>query len=182
MQKLCKKSKKWGFWSFPRLVFVVVAVVVIVVGTVVSIAVIVIVVVVIVVITDVEHVPLGTLQFSTSVEVRVGIPSVVRLFVRYQYSRRTALRIFLIFCMNVPYHKGKKRTRPFVREKSGSLIIHENVSKIMVFGHFFRDYWWDLPKNAHEYSLDGSLWPCIGCWVSRSLEVRYFAYWLSQYA
>ena len=122
------------------------------------------------------------LQFSTSVEVRVGIPSVVRLFVRYQYSRRTALRIFLIFCMNVPYHKGKKRTRPFVREKSGSLIIHENVSKIMVFGHFFRDYWWDLPKNAHEYSLDGSLWPCIGCWVSRSLEVRYFAYWLSQYA
>ena len=112
----------------------------------------------------------------------LGRYSVVRLFVRHQYSRRTALRIFLIFCMNVPYHKGKKRTRPFVRENSGSLIIHENVSKIMVFGHFFQDYWWDLPKNAHEYSLDGSLWHCIGCWVSSSLEVRYFAYWLSQYA
>ena len=29
--------------------------------------------------------------------------------------------------MNVPYYKTKKRTRPFFREKSGSLIIHENV-------------------------------------------------------
>jgi len=79
------------------------------------------------------------------------------VLVSKQYSWRTALRIFLIFCMNVPYYKGKKRTRPFVRENSGSLIIHENVSKIMVFGHFFQDYRWDLPKNAHEYSLDGSL-------------------------
>ena len=33
----------------------------------------------------------------------------------------------MIFCMNDPYHKGKKRTRPFVRENSCSLIIHENV-------------------------------------------------------
>ena len=31
--------------------------------------------------------------------------------------------------MKVPYYKGKKRTRRFSREKSGSLIIHENVSK-----------------------------------------------------
>ena len=31
--------------------------------------------------------------------------------------------------MKVPYYKGKKRTRRFVRKKSGSLIIHENVSK-----------------------------------------------------
>ena len=29
--------------------------------------------------------------------------------------------------MHVPYYKNKKRTRPFFREKSGSLIIHENV-------------------------------------------------------
>ena len=84
--------------------------------------------------TDVEHVPLGTLQFSTSVEGRVLIGG--RLVVRPLNSWKTALRIFLIFCMNVPYHKGKKLTRPFVREKSGSLIIHENVSKIMVLAIF----------------------------------------------
>ena len=43
-----------------------------------------------------------------------------------RYSWRTALRIFLILCIHVPYYKGKKRTRPFFQEKSGSLIIHEN--------------------------------------------------------
>ena len=47
--------------------------------------------------------------------------------VREHFSRITALRIFLIFCMNVPYYKGKKRTRPFFQENSSSLIIHENV-------------------------------------------------------
>ena len=59
--------------------------------------------------TDVEHVPLGTLQ----------------LVVGHGYSRRTGPTIFLILYMHVPYHKGKKRARPFFREKSGSLIIHE---------------------------------------------------------
>ena len=39
---------------------------------------------------------------------------------------RTALRIFPIFCMNVPYYKVTQRTRRFFREKSSSLIIHEN--------------------------------------------------------
>ena len=53
---------------------------------------------------------------------------------------KTTVTIFLIFGMNVSYYKTKKRTGPFVREKSGLLIIHENVSKIMVFGHFFQDY------------------------------------------
>ena len=47
--------------------------------------------------------------------------------VRSQISWITALRIFLIFCMNVPYYKGKKPTRPFFQENSSSLIIHENV-------------------------------------------------------
>ena len=77
--------------------------------------------------------PVKGVLFSTSVEVRVLIPSVVRLCpstnsgsVREHFSRRTALRIFLIFCMNVPYYKQKKRTRPFFRENSCSLIIHEN--------------------------------------------------------
>ena len=40
---------------------------------------------------------------------------------------RTALTIFLIFGMNVPYYKTKKRTRPFFREKSGSFNNHKLV-------------------------------------------------------
>ena len=43
------------------------------------------------------------------------------------FSGKTALRIFPIFCMNVPYYKVTQRTRRFFREKSSSLIIHENV-------------------------------------------------------
>ena len=84
--------------------------------------------------------PVKGVLFSTSVEVRVLIPSVVRLCpstnsgsVREHFSRRTALRIFLIFCMNVPYYKQKKRTRPFFRENSCSLIIHENMLKNGLF-------------------------------------------------
>ena len=42
------------------------------------------------------------------------------------FSGKTALRIFPIFCMNVPYYKVTQRTRRFFREKSSSLIIHEN--------------------------------------------------------
>ena len=67
---------------------------------------------------------LGTLQFSTSVEGRVGIPG--WSVVCQEVFSKTALRIFLILCMHVPYHKGKKRTWPFFQENSGSLIIHEN--------------------------------------------------------
>ena len=44
----------------------------------------------------------------------------VSWLVGHQFSWRTALRIFPIFCMNVQYNKGKKRTRRFFREKSGS--------------------------------------------------------------
>ena len=84
--------------------------------------------------TDVEHVPLGTLQFSTSVEGRVLIGGwLVGWLVSYSFSWRTAPRIFLIFCMNVPYHKGKKRTRRFFQEKSGSFNNHENVPKMALF-------------------------------------------------
>ena len=46
--------------------------------------------------------------FSTSVEVRLG--NVGLSVVCYQFSRITGLRIFLIFCMNVPYYKDKKET------------------------------------------------------------------------
>ena len=44
----------------------------------------------------------------------------------HHFSGKTALRIFPIFCMNVPYYKVTQRTRRFFREKSSSLIIHEN--------------------------------------------------------
>ena len=47
----------------------------------------------------------------------------------------------------------RKWSSHFFQKKSGSLIIHENVSKIMVFGHFFKDYSLDLDENAYEYSL-----------------------------
>ena len=61
------------------------------------------------------------LRFSTSVEVRLGIVgSLVGWSVHLLFFRKTAHRIILIFCMNVPYYKGKKRTRRFSREKSGS--------------------------------------------------------------
>ena len=66
-------------------------------------------------ISEVEQGPQGPLQLA------------MFQLVSLQKIWRTALRIFLIFCMNVPYYKTKKRTRPFFREKSGSLIIHENV-------------------------------------------------------
>ena len=49
--------------------------------------------------------------------------------VSYQFFSKTAPRIFLIFGMEVRTDNVSKRTRPFSREKSGSLIIHENVPK-----------------------------------------------------
>ena len=53
----------------------------------------------------------------------------VQVTVSEQFFSKTALRIFMIFCMKVPYYKSKKRARQFFRKKSGSLIIHENVPK-----------------------------------------------------
>ena len=69
------------------------------------------------------------LQLSPGLRIRLVGP-----LVRHHFSRITAPRIFLIFCMNVPYYKDKKRTRRFFRENSCSLIIHENVLKN---GHFW---------------------------------------------
>ena len=34
--------------------------------------------------------------------------------------------------MSVPYHKGKKRTRPFVREKSGSCTMCINCARMHI--------------------------------------------------
>ena len=50
----------------------------------------------------------------------------LQLVVSEQFLSKTALRILIIFCMKVPYYKGKKLTQPFFRKSSGSLIIHEN--------------------------------------------------------
>ena len=81
-------------------------------------------------VTDVEPVDPSTLQFSTSVEVRLGI---VGSSVRYQFSRRTAHGISAKLGRNLQHNKVKKRTRPFVWEKSGSFNNHERVPKIAIF-------------------------------------------------
>ena len=69
----------------------------------------------------------STLQFSTSVEVRLGIVEVVGPLVSKQSFSKTALRIFMIFCMKVPYYKSKKRARRFFRKNTGSFKNHKNV-------------------------------------------------------
>ena len=74
------------------------------------------------------------MQFWTCDFVEAGPIESLRLvgwlvswLVGYQFFSKTALRIFLIFCMKVPYYKGKKRTRRFFREKSGSFNNDEYV-------------------------------------------------------
>ena len=74
-----------------------------------------------------NHLTNNTSWSSTDVE-----PVVSRRYswlVSYHFFSKTALRIFLIFCLKVPYYKGQKRARRFFRRNSGSLIIHENVPK-----------------------------------------------------
>ena len=58
--------------------------------------------------------------YSSQRQLRSGLVLLVRWSVSLLFFRKTAHRIFPIFCMNVPYYKGKKRTRRFSREKSGS--------------------------------------------------------------
>ena len=102
-----------------------------------------------------ESQSLGTLQF------------LVGRLVREQDFSKTVLRIFLIFCMNVPYHKGKKRTRPFVREKSGSFNNHENVFLLIL--QFQIDFYGNLKTRdvkkgvfitvqVHDYKY---FWPQV---------------------
>ena len=64
---------------------------------------------------------------------------------------RTALTIFLIFCMNVSYYKTKKRTGPFVREKSGSCTMCIN-SAHMHIGLFLDFSGSDLLDIAYDGS------------------------------
>ena len=47
------------------------------------------------------------------------VGQLVGQLVSYRYFSKTAPRISLIFCMEVHYYEGKKRARPFFREKSG---------------------------------------------------------------
>ena len=58
--------------------------------------------------------------YSSQRQLRLGLVLLGSSSVTDQDSWRTLLRIFLIFGLNVPYHKGKKRTRRFCQEKSGS--------------------------------------------------------------
>ena len=63
----------------------------------------------------------------------------------------------MIFCMKVPYYKSKKRAQRFFRKKSGSLIIHENVSIFrpkmrvkMGFSHFLEFGTLHQHQNAYK--------------------------------
>ena len=58
-----------------------------------------------------------------------GLCRLVRPLVRSKISWITALRIFLIFCMNVPYYKGKKRTQPFFQESCSSTNQLPHITK-----------------------------------------------------
>ena len=70
----------------------------------------------------------STLQFSTSVEVRLGIVGqLVGQLVSKQFFSKTALRISQLFCMKVPYYKGQKLTRRFFQKNTGSFKNHKNV-------------------------------------------------------
>ena len=78
--------------------------------------------------TDVEVARSRALQFSTSVEVRLGIVGwSVGWSVGKQFSQKTSLRILPKLGMKLQHDEGKKRTWPFVRKNSRSLIIHENA-------------------------------------------------------
>ena len=53
----------------------------------------------------------------------------VSWLVSKQFFSKTALRIFLIFCIKVLTIRARNVHGGFPKKKSGSLIIHENVSK-----------------------------------------------------
>ena len=78
-------------------------------------------------------------RYSSQRQLRSGLVlSVGRsvcLSVYRQFSRKTSLRILPKLGMKLQHDEGKKRTRPFVRKNSRSLIIHENVFW-PYFGHF----------------------------------------------
>ena len=95
----------------------------------------------------------GFHRYSSQRQLRLGLLLLVGwVVVSYHFSRITAPRIFLIFCMNVPYYKDKKRAQRFSREKSGSLIIHENG-----FGHI-----WPILSR-----LAGSFWLILHILIDR---------------
>ena len=72
--------------------------------------------------------PVPRYQFSTSVEVRLGIVGWLVGNSSVPFSQKTALRIFLIFCMKLDINKGKKVTKPDFEKKNW--FIH----KVRKFG------------------------------------------------
>ena len=54
--------------------------------------------------------------------------------------------------MNVPYYKTKKRTRPFVRQKSGSFKNHENV--FLPILQFRMDFYGNLKTQDVKKGVD----------------------------
>ena len=89
--------------------------------------------------------------YDVTVEVDVGI---VSWSVYNQKILKTALTIFLIFCMKVHHYKGKKTTRRFFRENSQFFFISNFVSKIEVFRTLLKNCSNDLAETSYLDSLD----------------------------
>ena len=76
------------------------------------------------------------------------------IIVSEQFFSKTALTIFLIFCMKVHHYKGKKRTRRFFRENSQIFFISNFVSKIEVFRTLMKNGSNDFAETSYLDSLD----------------------------
>ena len=88
------------------------------------------------------------------------VSQLVSQLVCYQFFSKTVLRIFLIFCMNVQYHKGKKRTRRFFRKNFGSFKNHENVLFFKVFRDYLENATNDFSRFCSECSPEQYLSAC----------------------
>ena len=80
-----------------------------------------------------------------------SLPLVGWLVVSPQNFSKTAPRISLIFCMEVHYYEGKKRARPFFREKS-------NFSKMGTY----HSRGTTIPNRVLEFVTDFSQKPLQG--------------------
>ena len=91
-----------------------------------------------------------------------------------QFCSKTALTIFLIFCMKVHHYKGKKLTRRFFRKKSQFFFISNFVSKIEVFAHFLKNGSNDLAETSYLDSLDHYLQLSNWSYVQENLSLPFF--------
>ena len=91
----------------------------------------------------------------------------LQLVVSYQNFSKMALTIFFIFCMKVPYYKGKKRSQAFFRKNSRSREIGPNGPKTaqngpkMVVNRKF------LENGSNDFP---NFWPEVGGQYSKKVD------------